>query len=315
VFGGATPPKGHDFVAISAGGNHGLALKSDGSIVGWGWNNYGQATVPEGNDFEAIAAGDDHSLALKSDGSIVGWGHNDGSHWDFGQVTDTPDGNDFVAISAGGYHSLALKSDGSIVGWGAGGTEQFSWPLLGQAIPPDGNDFVAIAAGGFHSLAIRREPPVSIEATVKITPKALNCTSRGKWVKVYFVLPADLTVEDVDSNILGRIESLGVEADYMEVFVNDDGLVRVEMIFDRAAFCDALTDGGAIEITVKGFLTNGHYFYGTETIKIIDNIFEHLAFLSSQWLRADCSKPDWCQGADIDQDSMVNLYDYTIIAE
>ena len=47
-----------------------------GIIYGWGNDDYGQATVPVGNDFVAIAAGDVHSLALKSDGSIVGWGDN-----------------------------------------------------------------------------------------------------------------------------------------------------------------------------------------------------------------------------------------------
>ena len=45
-----------------------------GSIVGWGGNIYGEAKPPDGNDFVAIAAGDGHSLALRSDGSIVGWG-------------------------------------------------------------------------------------------------------------------------------------------------------------------------------------------------------------------------------------------------
>jgi hypothetical protein len=45
-----------------------------GSIVGWGSNNNGQATPPDGNDFVAIAAGAYSSLALKSDGSIIGWG-------------------------------------------------------------------------------------------------------------------------------------------------------------------------------------------------------------------------------------------------
>src|SRR4030042_1164476 len=65
-----------NFTAIAAGEWHSLALKSDGSIVGWGSNYYGQASPPDGNDFVAIAAGWQHSLALKSDGSIVGWGLN-----------------------------------------------------------------------------------------------------------------------------------------------------------------------------------------------------------------------------------------------
>ena len=52
-------------MAIAAGGEHSLALKTDGSIVGWGWNFWGQATPPDGNDFSAIAAGDDYSLAIR----------------------------------------------------------------------------------------------------------------------------------------------------------------------------------------------------------------------------------------------------------
>ena len=136
-------PDGNNFIAIAAGGAHSLALKSDGSIVAWGWNSYGQATPPDGNNFIAIAAGYHHSLALKSDGSIVGWGNND-----YGQATP-PSGNNFIAIAAGLHHSLALKSDGSIVGWG--------YNHYGQATPPDGNNFIAIAAGRLHSLALKSD--------------------------------------------------------------------------------------------------------------------------------------------------------------
>jgi hypothetical protein len=262
----------------------------------------GQCDIPSPNaDFIAVAAGELHSLGLKVDGSIAAWGWNY-----FGQCNIPSPNADFIAVAAGGLHNLGLKVDGSIVAWGRNKYGQCN-------IPSPNANFISVAAGKYHSLGIRSEPP--IEATMKFTPQVLNCNSKGKWAKAHFVLPEDLTVEDVDSNSPGQIYSLGIESDHMDVFIGEDGLVRIDMTFDRTAFCDALTDGGSIEITVKGFLTNGQYFYGTDTIKIIDNIFEYLAFLSSQWLRADCSKPDWCQGADIDQDSVVNLYDYAIIAE
>lgn len=53
----ATPPDGNDFVAIVAGQNHSLGLKSDGSIAGWGFSTYGQASPPAGYDYVAMAAG------------------------------------------------------------------------------------------------------------------------------------------------------------------------------------------------------------------------------------------------------------------
>jgi len=53
------------FTAIAAGGSYSLALRSDGTIVGWGADYYGQTTPPAGNDFTAIAPGHEHSLALE----------------------------------------------------------------------------------------------------------------------------------------------------------------------------------------------------------------------------------------------------------
>jgi hypothetical protein len=52
------------FTAVAGGGGHSLALKSDGSIVGWGNNFYGQATPPDGDEYVAVAAGGYHSLGL-----------------------------------------------------------------------------------------------------------------------------------------------------------------------------------------------------------------------------------------------------------
>ena len=135
-------PSGRDFVQVSAGWDHAVALERDGSITAWGSNQYGQLDVPEGDEYSQVSAGGWFSVALRNDGSVVSWGY-DGSNQD-----EVPEGNDFVAVSAGGYHALALREDGSIVAWG--------YEALGEASPPDGL-FSYISAGTHISFAIRQD--------------------------------------------------------------------------------------------------------------------------------------------------------------
>ena len=60
------PAPNTDFVAVAGGKRHSLGLKADGSIVAWGYNDYGQCDVAAPNaDFVAVAGGDCHSLGLK----------------------------------------------------------------------------------------------------------------------------------------------------------------------------------------------------------------------------------------------------------
>ena len=49
-----------------------------GTVVAWGDDSAGQTDVPAGlTGVVAVAAGDEFSLALKSDGTVVGWGATD----------------------------------------------------------------------------------------------------------------------------------------------------------------------------------------------------------------------------------------------
>jgi len=97
-------------VAVAAGHGFSLALKTDGSLVGWGRQ---PAPVPDLRDVVAIDAGRSHALALRRDGSVVAWENNL-----FGQ-TNVPSGlSGVMAVAAGNSHSLALLGDGRIVAWG-----------------------------------------------------------------------------------------------------------------------------------------------------------------------------------------------------
>jgi alpha-tubulin suppressor-like RCC1 family protein len=120
----------NDAAAVSAGIYHSLALKSNGTVVGWGIDLAGQATgyVPKGTDHTngpvviagrpldnvvAISAEWSHSLALKRDGTVIEWGAPlPGKTFELSSLSN------ITAIAAGNEHNLALKRDGTVIGWG-----------------------------------------------------------------------------------------------------------------------------------------------------------------------------------------------------
>jgi alpha-tubulin suppressor-like RCC1 family protein len=99
--------------AIAAGNGFSLALKSDGTVVGWGTTTAGYEGIPADlTGVTAITAGYDFGLALKSDGTVVGWGNNTS-----GQIAIPAGLTGIAKISASRFSSsqrftLLLKSKG-----------------------------------------------------------------------------------------------------------------------------------------------------------------------------------------------------------
>ena len=126
------------FIFVSAGVDHCLALRRDGSLWAWGAGaahqlglgdtSYRQVPIRVGddNDWVAVAAGAKHSLALKSDGSLWSWGTSTygqlghGDHENRETPSRVGEASVWVAVAARSTCSFALQRDGSLWSWGVG---------------------------------------------------------------------------------------------------------------------------------------------------------------------------------------------------
>jgi len=122
--------------AIAEGNCFSLALKSDGTVWAWGWNDVGQlgdgTRINRSTPLQvsgltgvcAISAGDSHSLALKNDGTVWAWGWNyfgklgGGTDAYSTKPVQVSDLSGVIAIATGVHHSLAIKNDGTVWAWG-----------------------------------------------------------------------------------------------------------------------------------------------------------------------------------------------------
>ena len=101
---------------VSAGQDHTVGLKSDGTVVAFGGNGNSQCNVDGWTDIVAVSTGIFHTVGLKSDGTVVAVGENgDGQ-------CDVEDWTDIVAVSVGEDHTVGLKSDGTVVAVGNNAT-------------------------------------------------------------------------------------------------------------------------------------------------------------------------------------------------
>jgi len=158
-------------IAVAAGQNHSVALRSDGSVYAWGFNANGalsdgtltfrsravQVRDALGNVLSGItqiAAGAQVSIYLNSDGTVLAAGAND-----VGQLGDNTTATQQVnavfvrdaannvftgvtSIASSWRHTLVKRSDGSVWAWGLNSSRQ-----LGDTTNVNRRNPVAVPAG------------------------------------------------------------------------------------------------------------------------------------------------------------------------
>ena len=121
---------------VSGGYFNSFAIKTDGTLWGWGENDNGQLGQNNRTEYESpvqvpgttwskVDSGRQFTLAAKTDGTLWGWGDNEYGYLGQNNVThysspvQVGSSTDWSNIASGNYHSLAVKTDGTL--WALGG--------------------------------------------------------------------------------------------------------------------------------------------------------------------------------------------------
>jgi alpha-tubulin suppressor-like RCC1 family protein len=172
-----------DLYTLSISIDYAMAIKTDGTIWGWGNgrniganltnNNNAQTpttTFAGGTTWKELSCGKEHTAAIKTDGTLWLWGSTNNRLGDgstFASLRYTPvttflGGTTWKQISSGSVHNLAIKTDGTLWTWGGQANNQLgirfgtprSTPVTTFA---GGTTWSHVSAGYIHSAAIKTD--------------------------------------------------------------------------------------------------------------------------------------------------------------
>ena len=139
-----------DVIKMAVGFDFGLALKYDGSVLGWGTSLYNQVNdITKLGGAIDIAAGNNHGLVLLSNLKVTGYGDNT-----YKQISIPTGMGDIMKIACGPSYSLAINKSGKLYSWGHYADENLSTTGYSVTGVLDGV-FSDVSAGYYHNLAIK----------------------------------------------------------------------------------------------------------------------------------------------------------------
>lgn len=247
---------------IAAGSIHNIGLRTNGTVVSGGHDEYSQRRVSDWSDVVFVAAGKTASVGVKADGSVLFAGEMSGSEAISGwsNVYMAAVGSDFV---------VALKQDGTLVSTGSA-VDVSSW-----------SDIVSIAAGDTFVIGLKSDGSVVSSSSaidvsawssmVKIAAGADRAAAIDNTGKLYatidtaaFDANSDYVCADIGAAGLVAVRSNGSVVAAMEVEADSDPLVYADSK-DITAVKDAVAvsvgETHAVVMDKSGYA----YAYGKNT--------------------------------------------------
>ena len=156
-----------DIVAVAAGSQHTVGLRSDGTVVATGWNYHGQCDV---SNWKNIRLPQEMNPGYQAAQQLMDEGKYLQAMWAFSAL-DFQDSAEkaqearscYVSsqptLAVGSGHTVGLLSDGTVVATG--------WNRNSQCDVDSWSDIVAVAAGDSHTVGLRGDG--TVVATVVAT--------------------------------------------------------------------------------------------------------------------------------------------------
>jgi alpha-tubulin suppressor-like RCC1 family protein len=169
-----------DWASLSTNMYHTCAIKTNGKLFCWGYNDLGQlgnnstknslAPVQEskaGTDWARVSVGEFHTCAIKTDGRLFCWGNNSSGQLGNNSTSDShvpvqesTAASDWARVSACGFHTCAIKTNGTLFCWGDNNHGQLGNNSTKGSLAPAqestaATDWVDLSAGVVHTCAIK----------------------------------------------------------------------------------------------------------------------------------------------------------------
>jgi alpha-tubulin suppressor-like RCC1 family protein len=170
----------NDWISVSAGNQHSLGVRANGSLWAWGSNLNGRlgdntvtnrsspvSVVGGFNDWVSASAGAQHSLGVRASGSLWAWGGNDSGRLGDNSTTSRSSPvsvvggfSDWISASAGYAFSNGIRANGTLWAWGENtngqlGTNNTTSRSSPVSVVGGFSDWLETSAGRTHSFGVR----------------------------------------------------------------------------------------------------------------------------------------------------------------